>query len=121
MEKKLEIVTTPDDRRASLRQPAVTLTFVVEDEAGDMHEAEICDVSRTGLRFRSEYAFTEGSDVVLHPPADHGLQPCKGQIMRQYAVMEAGEKTVEYGVRFLEWELRERHAWFLKLREKQAA
>jgi hypothetical protein len=121
MEKKLEIVTTPDDRRDSLRQPAVTLKFVVEDETGTQHEAEIRDVSRTGLRFRAGKSFTEGSAVVLHPPAGHDLLPCKAQIMRHYAVMEAGEKTIEYGVRFLEWELKERHAWFLKLRERQVA
>jgi len=122
MDSRPEIILTPDDRRDSLRQPAMNVVEIeVELIGGEHHTAEIVDVSRTGLRLRSTYCFRCGSIVTLKPPTGSDLPACRAQIMRQIMLKNQGPENFEYGFQFLDMETGERHSWFLRLRRREAA
>ena len=107
----------PDDRRDALRQPSVLVEIIVEEDSGAVFSATIQDVSRTGIRFRSMHKFDMNTFVILHPPANIGLDACQVEIVRGYEVEENGHLYYDFGARYTELSGRIRHAWFLSLRK----
>jgi hypothetical protein len=123
MELHTEVIVADEDRRDALRLPAACPEVAVEVELrkNEWFAAEVLDVSRTGLRLRSFQPFPSAGKVMLRPPVSSGLTACSAQVVREAVVEDEGPRWFDYGLRFLDMESEERHAWFLRLRRRDAA
>lgn len=116
-----------EDRRDALRETSLSHHIVIEHTQHGRHRALLVDVSRTGLRCKSDSFLPCGGLVTLHPPRDTELEPCRARIVRQSVLDEldedgeAEEPGFEYGLRFTDLTSNARHAWFLVLRQRYAS
>jgi hypothetical protein len=93
----------------------------VEHPQHGRRHALLVDVSRTGLRCKSDHFFPCGGVVTLHAPEGSSLTPCQARIVRQSVLEDDEEPGFEYGFRFVDQESDARHAWFLALRQRYSA
>ncbi|HEV2472541.1 MAG TPA: PilZ domain-containing protein [Chthonomonadales bacterium] len=108
--------TTLDDRRVNLRQYTGDFSIVIQDSDSRKHRAELVDISRGGVRFRTSCDLVPGSTVLLYPPEGAGLSPCAVRVVRSFATRNEQKDGQEYGGQFPEGQDFTRHDWFLRLR-----
>jgi hypothetical protein len=104
-----------------LRLPAgFTGEVEIETEEGGVLNAELVDVSRTGLRLRLRGRLEPGTALVVRAPSFAALESCRVEVVRE-TESSGPEGWRDYGVRYLDHESDDRHSWFLTLRKREAA
>jgi hypothetical protein len=109
----------PADRRHALRQPAVERPFQLSSEGRESHDIWMEDISRSGMRFRSEEAYSCGTLISVTAPETYGLEPVVVRIVRARMISSLlPERGYEYGTEFVVDDERP-HAWYLATRARR--
>ena len=109
----------PVEQRGALRQPTVERPFTAVSESGEINDIWMEDVSRTGMRFRSEAAYACGTVLTVSAPESFSLEPVSARILRAQMIDPMlPERGFEYGAEFVYREDKP-HAWFLATRTKR--
>lgn len=114
------ILAAIKDRRAAPRDPTRPKAVTVTHEATN-HAATLINISRSGLKFRSRFAFPCGAEVKLSPPSNEimVLSDIAARVHRCEIRIEDGEEVFEHGARFSDTNNPARHAWYLALRQPE--
>jgi hypothetical protein len=109
----------PVDRRLALRLPADERPFEAYCDGLEPQTIWMEDVSRSGMRFRSQCAFACGTPVVVIAPEGFKLSPVQVRIVRAQMVDPLlPERGFEYGGEYLESD-DQPHAWYLGTRARR--
>jgi PilZ domain. len=110
---------TPSDRRSALRLPADERPFLASCDGLEPQVIWLEDVSRSGMRFRSQQNFACGSVVTVSAPHSFSLEPVTARIIRVQTVDPLiAERGYEYGTEYVAAE-RPAHSWYLAARLKR--
>jgi hypothetical protein len=117
-----ESTVKPEDKRTGLRQqPADRVAALIELPGDEFVRAEIVEVSRTGLRFKTTLPLAGDTVLTVWPPAGSGLPKAAAKVVREISEGGEGQTCFEYGLAYVDTPTEDRNAWFLKLRAQQAA
>jgi hypothetical protein len=114
-----EISLPKPDRRFALRLTAIERPFEVQCEGSEQHRVFMEDISRTGMRFRTEVAYPCGKVLFVEAPDSLQLAPIQVRIVRSQMI-DPGmpERGFEYGVEYVMLDDLP-HAWFHATRLKR--
>ena len=116
---QIELMESPEDRRLALRQPADERPFEAWCEGQEPQVVWMEDVSRGGIRFRSQCAFACGSTITVSAPESFRIDPVMARVVRvQMVDPMMPERGFEYGAEYVVLEERP-HAWYLATRAKR--
>jgi hypothetical protein len=103
----------PRENRRALRQMARRVAIFGAVEDGQQFHAMLHDLSRRGLRVRSETNIACGQSVTIDAAINSDLQPLECRVVRVQLIETGGRNMFEYGLQISERSREHGHRWFL--------
>ena len=101
------------ENRSALRQMARRATLLGTYRTGQSFQATLEDISRRGLRVRSETNMPCGEPITIAAPDGTALDPIECRIMRVQLVGSEDRDMFEYGLQIVQTSRDQGHRWFL--------
>ncbi|HLJ55025.1 MAG TPA: PilZ domain-containing protein [Chthonomonadaceae bacterium] len=103
----------PRENRRALRQMARRVAIFGAVEDGPQFHAALHDLSRRGLRVRSDTNIACGQSVTIDADVSADLQPLTCRVVRVQLIEAGGRNLFEYGLQIDEASREHGHRWFL--------
>jgi hypothetical protein len=103
----------PRENRRALRQMARRTAIFGATEDGTQFHATLQELSRRGLRIRSEMNIPCGGIVTIDADTGTGLQPLDCRVVRVQLNEPDGRFVYEYGLQITDTSREHGHHWFL--------
>ena len=101
------------ENRDALRQKARRASLSGTYRADRPFQATLEDISRRGLRIRSQSSMLCGDTIIIDAPAETDLEPIACRIRRVQITGPDDNELYEYGVQVIPTSRDQGHRWFL--------